>query len=340
MASLKDIARECQVSVATVSKALNDHADISEERKALIRQKAEELGYRPNLFARTLKTNRSHNIGVLFTDEAHNGLTHDYFGAVLDSFKVAVEKRDYDLTFLNCNRTRRNRMTYLEHARYRGFDGVVIACIDFTEPEVLELVNSDMPVVTIDYIFNDRLAVISDNVKGMEDLLTFVYKKGHRRIAYIHGADSAVTRNRLSGFYRTARQLGLEIPDEYVLESEYRDTEGAAKATQKLLDLKKRPTCILYPDDFAALGGVSRIRENGLLIPEDISVAGYDGIRLARHASPKMTTLYQDTGRIGQYAAEKLIDLIENPRTALRDITVVEGRVLEGQTVRNLTDQA
>ena len=139
---------------------------------------------------------------------------------------------------------------------------------------------------------------------------------------------------------RTARQLGLEIPDEYVLESEYRDTEGAAKATQKLLDLKKRPTCILYPDDFAALGGVSRIRENGLLIPEDISVAGYDGIRLARHASPKMTTLYQDTGRIGQYAAEKLIDLIENPRTALRDITVVEGRVLEGQTVRNLTDQA
>ncbi|HJC24144.1 MAG TPA: LacI family transcriptional regulator [Candidatus Eisenbergiella merdavium] len=338
MASLKDIARECQVSVATVSKALNDHADISEERKALIRRKAEELGYRPNLFARTLKTNRSHNIGVLFTDEAHNGLTHDYFGAVLDSFKVAVEEKDYDLTFLNCNRTRKNRMTYLEHARYRGFDGVVVACIDFTEPEVLELVNSDLPVVTIDYIFNDRLAVISDNGKGMEDLLTFVYRRGHRRIAYIHGADSAVTRNRLSGFYRTAQRLGLEVPDEYVLESDYRDTEGAAEATQKLLDLKKRPTCILYPDDFAALGGLSRIRENGLAVPQDISVAGYDGIRLARHASPKLTTLYQDTGLIGRYAAEKLIDLIENPKTALRDITVVEGRVLEGQTVRNLVD--
>ena len=338
MASLKDIARECQVSVATVSKALNDHADISEERKAIIRQKAEELGYRPNLFARTLKTNRSHNIGVLFTDEAHNGLTHDYFGAVLDSFKVAVEEQDYDLTFLNCNRSRKNRMTYLEHARYRGRAGVVIACIDFTEPEVLELVNSDLPVATIDYIFNGRLAVISDNGKGMEDLLTFVYRRGHRRIAYVHGADSAVTRNRLSGFYRTAQRLGLEVPDEYVLESDYRDTEGAARATQKLLDQKKRPTCILYPDDFAALGGLSRIRENGLSVPEDISVAGYDGNRLARHSSPKLTTLYQDTGLIGRYAAEKLIDLIENPKTALRDITVVEGRVLEGQTVRNLLD--
>jgi len=180
--------------------------------------------------------------------------------------------------------------------------------------------------------------VISDNGKGMEDLLTFVYRRGHRRIAYVHGADSAVTRNRLSGFYRTAQRLGLEVPDEYVLESDYRDTEGAARATQKLLDLKKRPTCILYPDDFAALGGLSRIRENGLSVPEDISVAGYDGNRLARHSSPKLTTLYQDTGLIGRYAAEKLIDLIENPKTALRDITVVEGRVLEGQTVRNLLD--
>ena len=166
MVSLKDIAKECQVSVATVSKALNDHADISEERKKMIREKAEEMGYRPNLFARTLKTNRSYNIGVLFTDAEHNGLTHDYFAAVLDSFKVAAEARDYDLTFVNCGGSGGKRMTYLEHARYRGFDGIMIACVDFSEPEVLQLALSDIPVVTIDYIFNDRLAVVSDNAKG------------------------------------------------------------------------------------------------------------------------------------------------------------------------------
>lgn len=337
MASLKDIARECHVSVATVSKALNNHSDISEERKAEIRSKADEMGYRPNLFARTLKTNRSYNIGVLFTDLAHNGLTHDYFAAVLDSFKVAVEQNDYDLTFLNCNKTGKNRMSYLEHARYRGFDGVVIACVDFTDPEVLELVSSDIPVVTIDYVFNDRLAVISDNAKGMEQLLTYIYQMGHRRIAYIHGADSAVTRSRLSSFYRTAELLGLDIPDEYVLESDYRDTAGAAAATEKLLDIRRPPTCIVYPDDFAAFGGINVIRGRGLSIPEDISVAGYDGIRLARHAVPRLTTLCQDTQHLGQYAAEKLIDLIEKPRTALRNITVVEGKVYEGQTIRNLS---
>lgn len=337
MASLKDIAIECQVSVATVSKALNNHSDISEETKKLIREKAKELGYRPNVFARTLKTNRSYNIGVLFTDGAHNGLTHDYFAAVLDSFKVAVEKKDYDLTFLNCNMTGRNKMTYLEHSRYRGFDGVIIACVDFQEPEVLELVQSDIPVVTIDYVFNDRLSVISDNAKGIKDILTYVYRMGHRKIAYIHGADSAVTRSRLSSFYKTADELGLSIPDEYIVEGIYRNTESCGTATEKLLDLRTPPTCILYPDDFACFGGIDAIRKRGLSVPEDVSVVGYDGIRLARHMVPRLTTLRQDTSRIGQYAAEKLIDLIERPKITLRDITVVEGSVFEGQTVKRMS---
>ena len=334
MASLKDIAKECKVSVATVSKALNNHPDISEERKAMIRRKAEELGYHPNLFARTLKTKRSYNIGVLFTDEAHNGLTQDYFAAVLDSFKITVERNDYDLTFLNCNKSRKHRMSYLEYARYRGFDGVMIACVDFTDKEVLELVQSDIPLVTVDYVFNDRMAVMSDNVSGIEDLLSYIYKMGHREVAYIHGADSHVTRSRLSSFFRTAKRLGLEIPDEYILESGYRDVEGAARATEKLLDLKKPPTCIMYPDDLAAFGGINAIRKQGLEIPEDVSVVGYDGIRLAKYVAPLLTTLEQDTLHLGQYAAEKLIDLIENPKTAIREIINVKGKVYEGQTIR------
>lgn len=338
MTSLKDIARECQVSVATVSKALNGHSDISEERKRLIRKKAEEMGYRPNLFARTLKTNRSCNIGVLFNDAAHNGLTHDYFAAVLDSFKAAVEQKNYDLTFLNCSKTGKNRMTYLERARYRGFDGVIIACVDFADPEVYELIQSDIPVVTIDYVFNGRLAVMSDNVKGMEDLFTYVYKQGHRKIAYICGNESAVTQSRLSGFYRAAEKFGIKIPSEYVVTGSYRDPVSTAVATEKLLDLKDPPTCILYPDDFAAFGGMSAIRARGLSIPEDISVAGYDGIRLATHTVPRLTTLHQDTYLLGDKAAEKLIYLIEHPKTAVCDISIVEGEVFEGQTVRTINN--
>lgn len=224
-------------------------------------------------------------------------------------------------------------MSYLEHARYRGFDGVMIACVDFYDPEVLELVRSNIPVVTIDHLFNNRMAIVSDNVKGMRDLLTFVYNKGHRRIAYIHGADSAVTQSRLASFYRTAQELGLDIPDEYVKEAAYRDTNATFAKTMELLDLPNPPTCILYPDDFASYGGINAINDRGLDIPKDISVAGYDGIRIGRHLEPQLTTLRQNTGQIGAQAAQNLIRLIENPKTTVAQTVVIEGKVYEGKTV-------
>lgn len=336
MASLKDISKVCGVSVATVSKALNNHTDIGEDTREHIKRVAKEMGYSPNLSARALKTNRTHGIGVLFVDEAMSGLTHDYFSGVLDSFKRTAEKFGYDITFINCCKEREDRMSYLEHSRYRGFDGVVLACIDFSDPEVVELVKSDIPVVTIDYLFNNRFAVVSDNVTGIRELLEYIYSCGHRKIAYIHGADSAVTANRLSSFYRTAERLGLEIPDEYIREAAYRDTATTYSVTSELLDLPEPPTCIMYPDDFAAFGGINAIRERGLRIPEDISVAGYDGIRAARHLEPKLTTVRQDTEQIGCVAARSLISLIERPKTTVVEHIVIPGTVVEGKSVARI----
>ena len=103
MPSLKDLAKECGVSVATVSKALNDQPDISPATRERVRAAAHRMGYMPNAAARSLKTNRTYNLGVLFVDERQSGLTHEYFSAVLDSFKVEAEKHGYDITFINHN---------------------------------------------------------------------------------------------------------------------------------------------------------------------------------------------------------------------------------------------
>lgn len=333
MVSMKDIATACGVSVATVSKALNGHKDIGVETKEHIKQKAKEMGYFPNSAAKALKTKRSYNIGVLFAVDDHSGLTHDYFAYVLDSLKCTVEARGYDITFINGSSVRPNKMSYLEHCRYRGFDGVVIANTQFSRPEVMELVQSDIPSVTIDHLFNNVSAIMSDNVKGMRDLLQYIYGKGHRKIAYIHGADSSVTRSRLASFYKTAAELGIEVPDEYIGEAAYRDTNAAHIETERLLDLKDRPTCILYPDDFACFGGINAINERGLKIPNDISVAGYDGIRIGRHVEPKLTTVKQDTTRLGQLAAEKLLSLIEHPKMTIIEQIIVEGEVYPGGSV-------
>jgi len=336
MASMKDISELCGVSIATVSKALNDQSDIGEETKARIKQVAKELGYFPNSSARALKTKRTYNLGVLFVDEAQSGLTHDYFANVLNSFKKVAEEKGYDITFISAGNGGGKRMSYLERCRYRGFDGVVIACVDFENPEVAELVKSDIPLVTIDHSFYGRAAVISDNVTGMKDLLTYIIEQGHKKIAYIHGADSAVTKNRLSSFFKTAEELGISVPDEYIKEAAYRSTKEAGKATKELMELKNPPTCILYPDDFSCFGGMNVIREKGLRIPEDISVAGYDGLRIGRHIEPKLTTLRQDTDAIGEEAAKKLIDLIEKPKTTIIEQIVIGGEVYEGKTVRKL----
>lgn len=336
MVSLKDISAVCGVSVATVSKALNNHKDIGEETKERIRQTAKEMGYLPNSAAKALKTHRSYNIGVLFVDDDMSGLTHDYFAYVLDSLKSTAEAKGYDITFINACKTRPNKLSYLEHSIYRGFDGVVIACIDFSSPEVLELVQSDIPIVTIDHLFHNICAVMSDNVKGIHDLLQYIYGKGHRKIAYIHGKESSVAKSRLTSFYKTAADLGLDIPDEYIIEAPYRDTKAAYSETKRLLDLKDRPTCILYPDDFASFGGINAIKERGLRIPEDISVAGYDGIRAARHIEPLLTTVKQDTTALGQKAAEKLISLIEHPKTTIIEQIIVEGEVFPGKSVSDL----
>lgn len=335
MVSIKDVSAKCGVSVATVSKALNNHSDIAEATKENVKRVAKEMGYFPNSSARALKTNRTYNLGVLFVDEGQSGLTHEYFANVLDSFKVEAERNGYDITFISKHTGRKN-MSYYEHSKYRGVDGVVIACIDFKDPQVSELIHGELPVVTIDHVFDNRTAIVSDNIKGMKDLITYLYEMGHRRIAYIHGTDSSVTQNRVGCFYKTLGEFGITVPDDYVKSGIYHDPVTNASITRELLDLKDRPTCIIFPDDFSTVGGMNAIKEMGLQIPEDISIVGYDGILLSQVLEPKLTTLQQDTKAMGRSAAEKLIALIENPKASVIERVVVEGKVLKGNSVRNL----
>ena len=111
MASIKDIAKMCDVSVATVSKALNDKDDIGEETKRRIKEVAKEVGYFPQYYARAIRMNKSFNIGVLFVDGAMSGLTHDYFANILNSFKATAESKGYDITFINSNKKAKKSMT-------------------------------------------------------------------------------------------------------------------------------------------------------------------------------------------------------------------------------------
>ena len=329
---MKDIAKRCGVSTATVSKALNGQPDIGEETRERIQRTADELGYMANASARALKTKRSYNIGVLFVDPMHGGLAHEFFSTMLDGIRREAEKHGYDITFINSSVGQR-QTSYLQHCRYRGLDGVVIASADYFDPMVAELVQSELPVVTVDHVFNNRISVVSDNLVGMDTLVRYVFNKGHRKLALIHGEVTSVTRNRLTGFHRACEELGLTVPEKWMRRGVFHDPKGCYQITKELLSQPEIPTCIFFPDDYSYIGGYNAITEAGLRIPEDISVVGYDGIPLSRIISPVLTTWRQDADGLGTVATARLIEQIEHPRTAILDRVIVTGSLQSGGTV-------
>ena len=332
MVSMKEIARSCGVSVATVSKALSDKADISKATRDRVRKVAEEMGYTLNASARALKTNRTYNIGVLFVDSMAAGLAHEYFSEILESFKKAAEENGYDITFIN-NRFAGMESTYLMHCKYRNFDGVVVISADFKDPQILELVDSDVPVVTVDYSYNNCSSVISDNTKGLRELVKYAFARGHRKIAFIHGEMTDVTKKRMMGFYSACKELGIPENDEWVVEGKYHDIDLSYLSTKKLLAMENRPTCIIFPDDYSLIGTVSRLSEEKYSLLDNVSVMGYDGIKMAQFMG--LTTYQQDALSLGRIACKRLIDAIEDT-TGICEHSVVAGRLIEGGTVKQI----
>lgn len=337
MVSIKDIAAECGVSIATVSKALNNHRDVSEATKTYIRDTAKKMGYLPNYQARALKTNRTYNLGVLFNERANSGLTHNYFAAVLDAFKRVAEQQGYDITFI-CHNMTVNQLTVYEHCISRNVDGVMVANVDdYSDEGVAQLLESSIPIVTLDKKTENKPAVISDNFKGVECLVNHVHKMGHEKIAYIYGDPSGVTSARVDSFRKTMESLNIKIREEYLLGGCYRDPSKTEELVEKLMKMSDPPTCILLPDDFSAIGALNAFERLGLSVPKDISVVGYDGITLSQVLSPKLTTFKQDTDGLGRAAAEQLISLINKELPENIEPIIVEGKLLEGGSVRDLT---
>ena len=335
MVTLKMVAEACNVSIATASKALNGAPDIGSETAARIQRTAQQMGYIPSAAARNLKTNRSHCFGVVFDDGTQSGLSHEYFATMLEAFKKQAEALGYDILLIS-GQAGPWGSDYVTHARYRNCDGILILVGDNVANATQDILRRGIPVVAVDYVVENCSTIRSDNVRGMRDLVYYIYSQGHRRIAAIFGEDCTVTHLRMASFFRTCAELGLEIPDEYVKPSLYHDTDSARIATEQLLSLKEPPTCILYPDDFSLFGGMNEIERHGLSVPRDISITGYDGTTLAQCIRPRIPTVLQNTQEMGAAAAKELVRAVEEGRRFIPEEVVIPTTLLTGETVRKL----
>ena len=226
MVRLKDIAEACGVSIATVSRALNGLTNEGKERTAFICQTAKEMGYYPNAAARTLKTSKSNNIGIIYEDM----MTHVYFSTLFDSLRRESEKLGYDLTFIG--RGDFTGQQYYENARQRCLDGVIVVQADFDAAGIMHLATSSIPTVIVDHTYEGVDCVTSDNRASMEQIVRYVYLHGHRKIAIIQGQKGMVSRERLAGFYKACVELGVRVPVEYVREGLFQNAVACTEASR------------------------------------------------------------------------------------------------------------
>ena len=333
MVTLKDIALKCGVSVGAVSKALNDSHDIGVETKQYIREMARELGYRPNFYARTLKTNHSYNIGILFDDATNNGFGHAFFSNILSAFRGEMESNDYDLTFIA--RNSKADESYIEHARHRRLEGVMVACVDYhNDNGILELLESEIPAVAIDYMSDKFSCVYSDNYNGLMSLTSHCFEMGHKKVAFIHGQHTCVTDERIRGYKDALKKFNIPFSEEYLIEGEYYSIDTTYRKMKQLIKLPNPPSCVIITDDYCMFGAQKAAYEMGLSIPWHISIAGYDDIKIAPYFSPPLTTVKQDAFLIGKTAAEIILYDIESKTKSAHNIEIPTQLVQRGSIRR------
>lgn len=337
MVTIKDISKKSGFSVTTVSKALNDYSDISQETKDLILNLANEMNYIPNSQARSLVTQRSYTIGIIFHEISGVGLQHPLFSKILETFKSEVENAGYDILFLS-HKTGGQMGSYLQHSLRKQVEGIFVLCADFFSDELFELYNSSLPMVMIDFEQERITNVTSNNDQAVTLAVKYLYDHGHRKIATIHGGvNTYIGGTRKKVFEDSMTDLGLTLDPIYEVEGEHFSKENGYEAMQQLLSLDEQPTAIFCASDMMAIGAIQAIQAAGKSVPEDYSIIGFDGIDAGQIITPKLTTIKQDTATIGKIAANEILKMIDkrkrvNPGKSI----VVDGYLIKGETVRKI----
>jgi LacI family transcriptional regulator len=336
MVTIKDVSKKSGFSVTTVSKALNDYPDISQKTKDKILKLCDDMGYVPNLSARSLVNKKSYTIGVIFEEITGLGLQHPLFSKILESFKNEVEKSGYDIMFLS-NSMGGNNGSYYQHCLRKQVDAVLVVCAEFDSAEMHELYDGDIPTVVIDFMYEDILNITSNNHLGVKQAVRYLKELGHEKIAHIHGSlQTYIGGIRHDYFKELMAKYDLPINEAFIVNGEYFSKEDGYNAMQKLLALKELPTAVFCASDMLAIGAIQAIQQANLSVPEDISIIGFDGIDIGQIFSPRLTTIRQDSRKMGKIAASNILTMISENNFKKNNTIMVDTYLITGETTRVL----
>jgi LacI family transcriptional regulator, galactose operon repressor len=323
--TIRDVAERAGVSIATVSRVLNDRDDVSLETRERVWAVARSVGYSVDPAARGLVTQRTQLVAVVVGDNAgHRDLSLLFFGHVLAAISRRLARADYEALL----------MQRLELPMHHRFDAAILIGIDGNDPLVTDLWTRSMPYVGVDVRVGGRrnAFVGSDHREGMRLAIRHLHGLGHRRIAHVAGARNTVAgADRIAAFEHETRGLGLDLPAGYVREADF-SSAGGYQATAAVLALDERPSAIVAASDLMALAALQAIRAAGLEPARDVAVVGFDDIEAAALAHPPLTTIRQDREKLGIVAAERALELIEHADTNPPDTLLPVELVIRAST--------
>jgi LacI family transcriptional regulator len=314
MATIRDVARAAGVSVATVSRVLNNHASVRTETRTRVTAAAHELDYTPNEVARSLITSRTHALGVLLPD-----LYGEFFSEVLRGVDLRARRDGFHLLVSSSHANGEDLVGALRSMRGR-IDGLIVMAPDVDTAELLTAAGTGFPLVLLDpgprALGCDSISI--DNMAGAEAAVDHLLALGHRLVATITGPEhNADAQQRLAGYRRALEARGI-IPDPALVAiGDFTEPSGYA-AVARLLELRPRPTAIFAANDNMAIGAMSALAQAGLRVPEDMAIVGFDDIAMARYLNPPLTTVNVDLLDLGARAVQRLIDTKNGASTRRR----------------------
>ncbi|HSL43380.1 MAG TPA: LacI family DNA-binding transcriptional regulator [Anaerolineales bacterium] len=319
--TIKDLADKANVSIASVSRVINNDPSVRPDIRQAVEQAIKELNYEPKTRNRNGITNR---IGLLIPD-----ITNPYFSLLIKAIASVARIQGKAVVLLNANMHRDTESEHIQSLQQIGLDGLIhIPFSETPDPALVELVESRFPIVFLDREINiDNIcAVTSNNEEGAYQATTYLLNLGHRDIAFISGLPHLSTSvTRFAGFKRGMAEFGLEPNPDLILQGDT-SLKSGLRETKRLLESKHHFTAIFASNDSMAFGAWRALEDAGCSIPQDVSIIGYDDIPFASFIS--LTTIAQPGYEIGRNAMQLLMDLIEGrreppQRIVLRDSLII-----------------
>jgi LacI family transcriptional regulator len=317
--TIRDVAREAGVSVATVSRVLNDSGPVSDAARARILEIAGRLRYTPNEAARTLISSRTSALGVILPD-----LHGEFFSEVIRGLDQAARASGYHLLVSGSHTDGAETEAALRAMRGR-VDGLVVMAPDQNTAGVVAGIPDGVPVVLLNCPSVDgRVDSIEiDNYGGAYAMVRHLAGPARRAVAVIVGtANNRDAAERLRGYRAALRDLDIELTAEWELEGSFTEASGY-EAARRLFRLRRRPEALFVSNDSMAIGALSALRETGLRVPQDVAVGGFDDIPMARYTSPPLTSVNVPMGELGVRAVRRLVLAVsEDGRHSVRRETM------------------